>query len=210
MTTADHSAADEPTPDHGPLDAAALAQLFTAARSYPGWLDRPVAPALLEQLAGLVMLGPTATNQEPFRVVFVQSPDAKARLVDCVSPGNRAKTAAAPVTAILCTDPGFWRHLPELRPGPDISARFRDNPALAEEGARFNGTLQAGYFILAARALGLDCGPMGGFDAARVTDAFLQDTGWLPLLLVNLGHGDPGSLAPRAPRLDFARMARRV
>lgn len=193
-----------------PLDPAALAQLFTAARSYPGWLDRPVASDTLERLAELVMLGPTATNQEPFRVVFVQSPAAKARLVECVSAGNRAKTAAAPVTAILCCDPGFWRHLPELRPGADISARFRDNPALAEEGARFNGTLQAGYFIMAARALGLDCGPMGGFDAGRVTAEFLQDTGWLPLLLVNLGQGDPATLAPRAPRLDFARMARQV
>lgn len=193
-----------------PLDQAALAQLFTEARTHSVWADRPVAPDLLQRLAALVMLGPTATNQEPFRVVFVQSPEAKARLVECVSPGNRVKTAAAPVTAILCCDPAFWRYLPELRPGADISARFRDNPALAEEGARFNGTLQAGYFIIAARALGLDCGPMGGFDAAKVTEAFLQPQGWLPLLLVNLGHGDPAALAPRAPRLDFARMAQVV
>lgn len=189
------------------LPQAGLDLLFEVAQTHNGWQDRPVAPALLEQVLDLAKMGPTAMNQQPLRVIFVQSPEAKARLAPAMSKGNLDKTMAAPATAIMCYDLEFWRNLPELWPHADVSAGFRDKPEVARDNAQRNGTLQAGYFIMAARALGLDCGPMGGFDRGKVAAAFLDGRPWEVNFLINLGYGDASRVHPRNPRLPFARMA---
>lgn len=187
---------------------AGLDMLFRAAHTHNGWEDRPLDPGLLQQIVDLAKMGPTLMNCQPLRVIFVTSPEAKERLSPAMSEGNRAKTLAAPATAILCWDRDFWQHMPELAPHmADPTAPFRDKPEAAANAARTSGTLQAGYFLLAARALGLDCGPMGGFDKAAVAAAFLEGRNWEVNFLVNLGHGDPAKVRKRAPRLDFARMA---
>ncbi|EEW25910.1 malonic semialdehyde reductase [Rhodobacter ferrooxidans] len=182
--------------------------LFRDARTHYGWDGRPVTDATLQQALALAAMGPTAFNQQPLRVIFVRSPAAKARLAPALSAGNLEKTMAAPATAIICFDLEFWRNLPELFPAfPAAQGIFEGNPDGARASAQRNGTLQAGYFILAARALGLDCGPMSGFDAAKVAAAFLDGRPWEVNFLINLGHGDPAQVQPRGPRLNFARMA---
>lgn len=175
--------------------------LFRNARTHNGWQDRPVSEDVLNELVQLASTGPTAFNQQPLRVIFVRSDEAKARLAPALSRGNLQKTMDAPVTAILCYDLDFWKHLEQAAPGFDAAAMFDGNAPAALESAQRNGSLQAGYFVLAARALGLDTGPMSGFDKAKVTEAFLTDhPTWEVNLLVNLGHGDPEALRPQRPR----------
>jgi 3-hydroxypropanoate dehydrogenase len=187
------------------LDEDALRLLLLDARTHHGWDGRPVEDATLVALYEAVRMGPTANNSSPLRVAFVRSPEAKELLLPAVAAGNQAKTQAAPVTAVLAADTGFHAAMGKLVPhDPEAGARVgRLDEARRERMANLNATLQAGYFILAARGLGLDCGPMGGFDAAAVDAAFLAGTAWRSFLLVNLGHGDLGALRPRAPRLDF-------
>lgn len=187
---------------------AGLDMLFRAAHTHNGWDDRPVTAQTLARIVDLAKMGPTLMNCQPLRAIFVTSAAAKARLAPAMSEGNRAKTLAAPATAILCWDRDFWQYMAELAPHmADPTAPFRDKPEAAANAARTSGTLQAGYFVIAARALGLDCGPMGGFDKAAVAAAFLEGRNWEVNFLVNLGHGDPAKVRKRAPRLDFARMA---
>jgi 3-hydroxypropanoate dehydrogenase len=190
-----------------PLSTDALSQLFLDARTHRAWKPEPVDDALLEQLWTLTQLGPTASNAVPFRVLFVKSPEAKAKLLPAMDAGNVERTRLAPVNAVLAFDLAFTARMAVQNPGKDVSWAL-NNPALAERMAHDNGWLQAGYFILAARALGLDCGPMGGFNAGAVDAAFLAGTQWRSFLVVNLGHGDGSGLFPRAPRVPFADGAR--
>ncbi|WP_223639974.1 malonic semialdehyde reductase [Corallococcus sp. EGB] len=186
------------------LGTDALEQLFTEARTYPAWQDRPVKDETLRQVYELARMAPTALNSQPLRLVFVKSREAKERLKPALSPGNVDKTMQAPVTVIVAYDTAFHEQMPRLFPSRDLKSVFSAmTPEAREQSAFMNGTLQAGYVILAARALGLDCGPMGGFDKARVDEAFLQGTGWKSNLLLNLGYGDTARLLPRNPRLSF-------
>jgi 3-hydroxypropanoate dehydrogenase len=188
------------------LPQAGLDLLF-GAHTHHAWDGRPVAQATLRRLLALTFGGPTAYNQQPLRVIFVASPEAKARLSPAVSRSNRDKTLAAPVTAILCHDLRFFDHLPRLWPQADVRPWYDGQPEAARLSALRNGTLQAGYFLMAARALGLDAGPMSGFDPARVAADFLQGRDWEVNFLVNLGHGDPAAVRPRNPRLGFDEVA---
>lgn len=186
------------------LDAAALAQLFTDARTHNAWRSEPVAPELLRRLYDLAKWGPTAMNTSPMRVCFVQSPEARARLLPLMAEGNRDKTAAAPAVALLGRDVDFHTRLPLLAPHAAATAeRLAGQPAAREAMSTLNAGLQIGYFILAARSLGLDCGPMAGFDAAGVDAAFWAGSAVRTMVVCNLGHGDPAGLRPRAARLDF-------
>ncbi|AFE07764.1 hypothetical protein COCOR_07832 [Corallococcus coralloides DSM 2259] len=186
------------------LDTDALEQLFTEARTYPGWLDRPVTEETLRRIYELARMAPTAVNSQPVRLVFVKSREAKEKLKPALAPNNVDKTMQAPVTVIVAYDTAFHEQMPKLFPSRDMKSVFAaQTPEAREQAAFMNGTLQAGYVILAARALGLDCGPMGGFDKAKVDEAFLQGTGWKSNLLINLGYGDPAKLHPRNPRLSF-------
>ena len=178
--------------------------LFQDARTHYSWTDEPVSDALLEQLYDTLKFGPTSANTSPARFVFLRTPAARERLRPALSAGNIDKTLSAPVVAIVAWDPRFYDRLPELFPHADARAWFAGNDALAEETAFRNATLQGAYLILAARALGLDCGPMSGFDRAHVDAIFFAESGWRSNFLVNLGHGDGAGLFPRAPRLGFA------
>ena len=194
-------------PADGRLSAAALDQLFRQARTHNGWLDQPVPHALLEEAVDLAKLGPTAVNASPFRVVFVETPEAKARLKPALSAGNLDKTMAAPVTAIVGHDLAFYDHLPRLFPHADVRPMFAGNQPVATHTAVQNGTLQLAYFILALRALGLDTGPMGGFDKDKVDAEFFAGTKTRSNVLVNIGYGDHTKLFPRSPRLAFHEIA---
>ena len=190
-----------------PLSDAALSQLFTEARTRNGWTDRPVAPELLRKLYDLTKFGPTAVNGSPARFVFITSPEAKARLSPLMSEANRAKTLQAPVNVIIAQDLAFADTLPVLFPhAPGAKDWFAD-PAAARETAFRNASLQGGYFLLAARALGLDVGPMSGFDAAGVKAEFFAGTTVEPNFIVNLGYGTDENLFPRSPRLSFEEAA---
>lgn len=178
--------------------------LFREARTWNAWQpDRPVDDARLREVFEVMRWGPTSANSSPARFVFIRSEDAKQRLKPALSAGNVDKTMAAPVTAIVAYDPAFYDLLPHLFPQVEARGWFADNPALAEETAQRNSSIQGGYFILAARALGLDCGPMSGFDRAMVDSAFLARRGWKSNFLVNLGHGAAAGRYPRNPRLEF-------
>ena len=189
------------------LDTAALDQLYHQARTHNAFINKDVPDALLNEAVELTVQGPTAANSLPFRVVFVRSPEAKARLEPTLSEGNRAKTIAAPVTAILAYDRKFYDHLPRLFPHADARSWFASNDAFADATARTNGTLQAGYFILALRALGLDAGPMAGFDNAKVDAEFFAGTDVKSNVLINIGFGDTAKLFPRSPRFSFDQIA---
>jgi 3-hydroxypropanoate dehydrogenase len=179
-------------------------RLFLEARTHSAWLDRPVDDAILRRIYEAARMAPTSANTQPLRIVFVRSPDAKERLKPALSPGNVDKTMAAPATAIIAYDLEFYEKLPKLFPGRDMKSAFAGMPAEKRERAAFqNSSIQGGYVILAARALGLDCGPMGGFDNAKVDAAFFPDGKWKSNFLINLGYGDPSKLFPRNPRLDF-------
>ncbi len=185
------------------LDDKALATLFTEARTHNGWTDKPVSDETLGALYDLTKMGPTSANCSPGRFVFVRSPEAKEKLRPALSSGNLEKTMAAPVTVIAAIDSEFYEKLPMLFPHADARSWFTSSPAVAEETAFRNGTLQAGYLILAARALGLDTGAMSGFDKDKVDAAFFAGTTWKSNFLINLGHGDPSKLFGRLPRLGF-------
>ena len=185
------------------LDTASLAQLFTAARTHNGFSDAPVDDATLHALYDLLKWGPTAANGCPARFVFVRSAEAKARLKPALAPGNLDKTMAAPLTVIVARDMAFYEQLPTLFPHADARSWFVGNDALIEESSLRDTGLQGAYLMLAARALGLDCGPMAGFDKALVDVEFFAGTPVKSVFLVNLGHGDPAKLYPRSPRLDF-------
>ena len=187
-----------------PLNDAALDQLFRSARTYSHFLDKPVDAATLHALYDLLKFGPTSANSSPARFVFVQSKAAKEKLAPALSEGNLAKTMAAPVTVIVAHDMAFYDRLPELFPHADARSWFAGNDALIQTTAFRNGTLQGAYLILAARAFGLDCGPMSGFDNAKVDAAFFAGTTVKSNFLINLGYGDASKLHPRNPRLSFA------
>ena len=187
-----------------PLDATVLAQLYTQARTHSHWLARPVAPALLEQLYSLVKFGPTSANCQPGRFWFVATPEGKARLRPALAEGNIEKTMAAPVTVIVAYDTRFHDLLPKTFPHVDARSWFEGNDELIESTARRNSSLQGGYLMIAARALGLDCGPMSGFDAALLDRTFFPDGRYRSNFLCNLGYGDRSHLHGRSPRLDFA------
>ncbi|MGG6463310.1 malonic semialdehyde reductase [Solilutibacter silvestris] len=186
-----------------PLDAAALDQLFVQARTYNSF-GGEIDDATLHRLYDLLKYGPTAANSTPARFVFVRSPEAKARLEPALDAGNHDKTMAAPVTVIVAYDLDFHHKLPLLFPHTDARAWF-EGPAMEKRfvPALRNGSLQGAYMMLAARSIGLDCGPMSGFDNAKVDAAFFAGTQWKSNFLVNLGKGDPASIFPRSPRLSF-------
>jgi 3-hydroxypropanoate dehydrogenase len=189
------------------IDDDALTQLFLAARTHNAWQDRPVPNDLLVQMVDLMKLGPTSANCSPARIVFVTSPEGKARLKPHLSEGNRDKTMAAPVTAVIGYDLEFYEKLPKLFPHTDARAWFAGKPDHIRETAFRNGTLQGAYLILAARAVGLDCGPMSGFDQSAVTAEFFPGTSVKANFLCNIGYGDASVLRPRSPRLAFDEIA---
>ncbi len=186
------------------LSQDALDQIFNEARSYNGWLDKPVSDEQLHAIWDLTKMGPTSANMQPARIVWVKSEEQKAKLVDCVSEGNQDKVNAAPVTAIIGHDIDFHEELPWLFPHTDAKSWFEGDEEGRKEGAFRNSSLQGAYLIIAARAVGLDCGPMSGFDAEKVEQAFFADE---PRHRVNficsIGYGDPESIFDRSPRPDF-------
>ncbi len=190
-----------------PLPDTALDQLFTDARTRNAWTDRPVSEDLLRKLYDLTKFGPTAVNATPARFVFITSPEAKARLIPLMGEGNREKTLQAPVNVIIGQDIEFHEHLPVLFPhAPGAKDWFGDEVGRRETAFR-NASLQGGYFLLAARALGLDVGPMSGFDAAGVKAEFFAGSTVEPNFIVNLGYGTDENLFPRSPRLGFEEAA---
>ena len=186
------------------LDTPALAQLFTEARTHNGFHPEPIPAATLQQLYELMKWGPTSMNCQPARLVFVTSADGKAKLKPALSPTNVEKTMSAPVTVIIAQDSRFFDHLPTQFPAYDARPMFEANPELAASTAFRNSSLQGAYLILAARSLGLDCGPMSGFDAAALNAAFFPDGRYTVNFLCNLGQGVAEKLYPRGPRLNFA------
>jgi 3-hydroxypropanoate dehydrogenase len=187
---------------HEPIAKAALDQIFLEARTHNKWQAKPVPEALLRQLADIMKMGPTSANCSPARILFIQSKAAKERLSPFMSEGNRAKTFAAPVTAIIGYDLEFYEHLPKLFPHADAVSWFKGQPH-AEPTAFRNSSLQGAYFIIAARALGLDTGPMSGFDAAGVDKEFFPDGKVKANFICNLGYGDPEGVMGRLPRFAF-------
>jgi 3-hydroxypropanoate dehydrogenase len=200
------------------VDDRALGQIFREARTHAQWLDQPVTDELLREIFDLARLGPTSANSWPARFVFVRSPEAKERLRPCLAAGNVDKTMAAPVTVIVAYDLNFYERLPVLFPrAPGMRDLFANNAPLTEMTARRNSSLGGAYFIVAARALGLDCGPMSGFDNAKLDEEFFGAGKELPgdeqefftagmvrsNFLCNLGYGDASKLFPRGPRLNF-------
>ncbi|HEY2558289.1 MAG TPA: malonic semialdehyde reductase [Caldimonas sp.] len=183
-------------------------QLFDNARTHNGFTSEPVTDEQLRSLYELMKWGPTSANSSPARIIFVRSPAAKAKLLACVSPGNFDKTRVAPVTAILGIDYAFYEKLPFLFPHADARSWFIGKKEFADTTAFRNASLQGGYFILAARAIGLDCGPMSGFDHARMDEAFWAGTTVRTNFICNLGRGDPSKLFGRSPRLSFEEACR--
>ncbi|RJG00996.1 malonic semialdehyde reductase [Noviherbaspirillum sedimenti] len=200
-----------------PLNEEGLDLLFRKARTHNDWLPQPVSDDTLRALYELMKWGPTSANSCPARILFLRTPEAKQRLLPALSPGNIEKTMSAPVTAIIGYDGRFYEKLPKLFPHADARSWFANTPELAEVTARRNSSLQGAYLMLAARAVGLDCGPMSGFDQAKVDHAFFPaaesedafdqehfpDSHIKTNFLCNLGYGDPDKVFPRSPRLDF-------
>ncbi len=186
------------------LDAASLDQLFLSARTHNRWLPQPVDDALLREVYELARMAPTSANCQPVRLLFLTSREAKERLRPALAPANVDKTMTAPVTAIVAHDLTFYEQLPVLMPHVNARAWFASKPAeLLERDAALGASMQGGYVMLAARALGLDCGPIGGFDRAVVDAEFFPDGIWKSNFLLNLGYGDAAGLFPRNPRLAF-------
>ena len=190
------------------LDRTAVDQLFRAARTHSAWINRPVSDDQLRRLYDLMKWGPTSANSSPGRIVFLRSRAAKERLAPALAPQNVEKTLAAPVTAIVAYDLRFYDELPRLFPHVDARSWFVGNEALVETTAFRNSTLQGAYLILAARALGLDAGPMSGFDNEKVDREFFPDGRCKSNFLVTLGYGDRSQLHARNPRLAFDEAAR--
>jgi 3-hydroxypropanoate dehydrogenase len=187
------------------LDTAALDLLFLQARTQNGWLPTPVSDDQLRRIYAIMRMGPTSANSSPARILFLRTPEAKARLLPALSSGNLDKTKQAPVTAIIGYDTRFYEWMPKklFAHRPEMAETFGKNPALAETIALRNGTLQGAYFMLAARAVGLDVGGMSGFDNAKVDAEFFPDGRVKSNFLCNLGHGDPAKVMQRLPRLEF-------
>jgi 3-hydroxypropanoate dehydrogenase len=201
-------AKENPMTDHKKIDAAALAQIFTEARTHNAFLDRPVSDALLREAVDIAKIGPTSANQSPLRIVFLRSTEAKERLRPALMEGNLAKTLAAPVVALTAYDPKFFEHAPYLMPHFDVRPWFEGNEAFATRSAFQNGTLQVAYLIIALRAVGLDTGPMTGFDNAKVDAEFFPDGRFKSNVLINIGYGDHSKLFPRSPRFSFDQIAK--
>jgi 3-hydroxypropanoate dehydrogenase len=181
----------------------ALDQLFLKARTANGFTDKPVPLALLREVYDIARMGATSMNTQPTRYVFLLTPEARARLLPAMMPGNLDKTRAAPVTVIVARDTRFYEHMPQVWHGPGAMEMFAGNAALAAATAQRNGTLGGAYFMIAARALGLDCGPMSGVDLAKVNAEFFADGRCQADFILNLGYGDDTKLFPRNPRLSF-------
>ncbi len=192
------------------LPDTALDQLFRTARTYRAWRDLPVSDATLRAVYELMKWGPTTSNSSPARIVFVRTLTAKERLKPALDAGNVAHTMAAPVTVILAYDLEFYKRMDVLSPKTDVGRTFVGRPQFVQETALRNGSLQGAYLMLAARALGLDCGPMSGFDNAKVDEAFFPGGVVKSNFLCNLGYGDAEKLRPRAPRLAFDEACRIV
>jgi 3-hydroxypropanoate dehydrogenase len=193
-----------------PLNDAALDQLFRTARTHNGWTKEGIDDSTLHALYDLVKMGPTSANCSPARFVFVKSPAGKEKLKPALSPNNLEKTMAAPVTVIIAYDMEFYEYLPKLFPHADAKSWFVGNTEMIKNTAFRNGSLQGAYLILAARSLGLDTGPMSGFDIKKVDEAFFAGTSYTANFLVNLGHGDATKLFGRSPRFDFDEAAKIV
>lgn len=189
------------------IDEKALDRLFLEARSYYSWKDKDVADQTLKDLIELMKMGPTSFNSLPARVIFVKSSEEKEKLLTCVMPGNTEKIKLAPVCAIMGYDREFYQKLPKFFPHQDVMSVFKGNDDLIENTAYRNGTLQGGYFIIAARALGLDCGAISGFDNDAVDRLFFPCGTIRTNFLCNLGYGDSKGLFPRSPRPDFQEIA---
>jgi len=183
-------------------------QLFDNARTHNGFAPEPIPTATLHQLYDLVKWGPTSANCSPARFIFITTPEAKAKLLPAMSPGNHDKTKAAPLTVIIGMDMAFYEKLPQLFPHADAKAWFVGNQPMIDATAFRNSSIQGGYFILAARALGIDCGPMSGFDSDQVDAAFWSGTTVRTNFICNLGRGDPSKVHPRNPRLSFEEACR--
>ena len=186
-----------------PISITSIQQLFTDARTHHAWQDRDVADGLLREIYDLAKWGPTSANSLPMRIVFLKSKSAKEKLMPALAGSNVEQVRAAPVTAIVAYDQKFYDQLPTLFPAFDARSLFASNPSLSEQTAFRNSSLQGAYFILAARALGLDTGPMSGFDNAKVDQAFFENSSWKSNFLCNIGYGDAAKLHPRGPRLRF-------
>jgi 3-hydroxypropanoate dehydrogenase len=195
-------------PDRKSIEAQSLAQLFTEARTHNVFRDKPVSDELLQKAIELAKMGPTSANQSPMRVVFLRSQAAKERLRPALSPGNLDKTMGAPVVAITAFDEQFYEHLPFLMPHVDAKSWFSGDPVKAARAAFQNGTLQVAYLIIALRAVGLDTGPMTGFDNAKVDAEFFPEGHVKSNVLINIGYGDAEKLFPRSPRFSFDQMAK--
>ena len=185
------------------LDQKSLEILFTEARTHNGWHAKGVEDTLLQKIYDVMKFGATSANCSPLRMIFIKSMAAKEKLKQCLAPGNIDKTMEAPVTAIFGDDYTFHDHLPKLFPHADARSWFVGNESLIQTTAFRNGTLQAAYFMLAARAHGLDCGPMSGFDNVKCDELFFSGTQTKSNFICNLGYGDPSKLYPRSPRFDF-------
>jgi 3-hydroxypropanoate dehydrogenase len=193
----------------GSIAAECLNQIFLEARTHNKWQDKPVSDELLRQLVDIMKMGPTSANQSPARIVFLKSAEAKEKLAPHLSDGNRAKTLTAPVCAIIGYDLKFYEHLPKLFPHTNAKSWFEGGPQEKIESSAFrNGTLQGAYFIIAARALGLDTGPMSGFDNAGVDREFFAGTSVKSNFLCSVGYGDHSGLFQRSPRFTFEEMAK--
>ena len=185
------------------IDPASLNQLFLEARTANGFLDKPVPMALLREVYDIARLGATSMNTQPTRYVFLMAAQSRARLLPAMSEGNVAKTRTAPASVIVATDTRFYEHMPQVWHKPGAKEMFEGNAALAQGTAVRNGTLGGAYFMIACRAVGLDCGPMSGVDLAKVNAEFFPDARLQANFLINLGYGDPSLLFPRNPRLSF-------
>lgn len=185
------------------LDKSALDTLFNDARTYNDFSDKPVSDELLQQVYDLAKMGPTSANCLPMRIVFVKSAEAKEKLKPCLMAQNREKTMGAPVCAIIAMDMEFYEHLPRLFPHTDAKSWFVGKEDYIASTAFRNSSLQGAYFIMAARAVGLDCGPMSGFNEDKLNEAFFAGTSYKANFLLNLGHGTEKNLFERSPRLDF-------
>ncbi len=191
-----------------PLSQQALDQLFTTARTHHGWLPEPVSDPLLRRLYDLMKWAPTCVNGAPARILFLRSKEAREKLIPALMPKNVEKTRAAPMTAILAYDLEWYEQLPKLSPQADYRSLYVGNKELADATAFRNGSLQGAYFIMAVRSLGLDVGPMSGFDLGKVNETFFAGSSWRANFLCNFGWGDNSKLYPRAPRLEFSEACR--
>lgn len=187
------------------ISADALKQLFLDARTQNGWLDKPVSDEQLRELYDIAKMGATSMNTQPMRVLFLRSKEAKQRLAPALLPGNLDKTMAAPVTAIVARDMQFYEYMPEIWHNPAARETFASNAPMAQATAVRNATLQGAYLMIAARAIGLDCGPMSGFDIAKVNAEFFPGGRCQTDFLCNIGYGDTSKLMARQPRHSFER-----